>query len=182
MLTQIIFAGFGGQGILTAGLLMANTAALFDKEVTWIPSYGSEMRGGTANCSVKISDASIASPFIRQIDYLVVMNGPSLIKFLPQVKPGGTVIIDSSIVKSPPKSEGLNIVMVPATSISEELHHAKGANICIIGALAGCNDIINKKQYEEGIKYYFAKYPKFNDSNIAVFNAGYDYVINGRRL
>ena len=105
MLKQFVFAGFGGQGILTAGMILAHIGSLYGKEVIWMPSYGSEMRGGTANCSVKISDEAIASPFIKKIDYLIAMNKPSLDKFLPQVKHGGTIIVDSSIVDEIPELE-----------------------------------------------------------------------------
>ena len=104
MLKQFVFAGFGGQGILTAGMILAHIGSLYGKEVIWMPSYGSEMRGGTANCSVKISDEAIASPFIKKIDYLIAMNKPSLDKFLPQVQQGGTIIVDSSIVDEDRKS------------------------------------------------------------------------------
>jgi 2-oxoglutarate ferredoxin oxidoreductase subunit gamma len=139
------------------------------------------MRGGTANCSVKISDSGIASPFIKQIDFLVVMNEPSLTKFLPQVKPGGTVIIDTSIVQSPSDTDGLHTVMIPATAICEQSKYTRGANICIIGALAACSDLFTKEQYIEGIKNYFSKNSKFNDSNIMVFNSGYDHVKAGKQ-
>lgn len=179
MLHQIIFAGFGGQGILTAGLLLANTGSICGKEVIWMPSYGSEMRGGTANCSVKIDDEMISSPFIKKIDYLVVMNKPSLDKFLPQMKEGGTVVIDSSIVTELPDMPGLNVAAVPAGEICERLKNTRGANICMLGALAGCSDLFTVGQYENGIKDYFSGKPQFHESNMAVFHAGYDFVKAG---
>lgn len=176
---QCVFAGFGGQGILTAGLIVANIAAEQDREVTWIPSYGSEMRGGTANCTIKISDEPIASPFVKKIDILVVMNKPSLEKFLPQMKSSGLVVMDSSIIKNVAEKEGLQYIKVPATSLCENLKYARGANICMIGALAGCTNLFEKENYEVGISGYFSKNPKFNVQNKSAFEAGYDSVQGG---
>ena len=98
-MTNLVCAGFGGQGVLTAGLIIAKTGMDIGKNVVWIPSYGSEMRGGTANCNVKISEEEIASPFIRSIDVLLALNEPSVDKFQGSIAPGGTMIINSSIVK-----------------------------------------------------------------------------------
>lgn len=176
---QCVFAGFGGQGILTAGLMVANIGAIQDREVTWIPSYGSEMRGGTANCTVKISDEPIASPFARKIDILVVMNKPSLDKFLPQVKKGSTVVMDSSIIKEVPQAEGVTFISVPATSLCEKIKYERGANICMLGALAACTSLFEKENYETGITSYFSKNPKFNTNNQAAFQTGFDYVQGG---
>ncbi len=179
MLNQIIFSGFGGQGILTAGMVLANMGSLNGKEVIWMPSYGSEMRGGTANCSVKIDEEMISSPFIKKIDYLVAMNKPSLEKFLPQMKAEGTVVVDSSIVTELPDMKGIRVVQVPATDICGKLGNTRSANICILGALAASSDLFSKEQYEEGIKEYFSSKPQFHESNLAVFRAGYDYVKAG---
>lgn len=176
MLNQFIFAGFGGQGILTAGLLLANTASVHGKEVIWMPSYGSEMRGGTANCSVKIDDEMISSPFIKKIDYLIVMNKPSLDKFLPQVREGGTVILNSSILTEVPEMPKLQKVAVPAGEICEKLKNERGANICMLGALAGCCELFTREEYEAGIKDYFSAKPQFHEGNMAVFEAGYQCV------
>lgn len=179
MLNQIIFAGFGGQGILTAGLLLANTGSMCGKEIIWMPSYGSEMRGGTANCSVKVSDEAISSPFIKKADYLVVMNKPSLDKFLPQVREGGTIIIDSSIVTDIPDIPGQTVIAIPANDICEKLKNARGANICMLGALAGCSSLFTEEQYEVGIKDYFSGKPQFHENNMAAFHAGCNYVKAG---
>ena len=176
MLKQFVFAGFGGQGILTAGMILAHIGSLYGKEVIWMPSYGSEMRGGTANCSVKISDEAIASPFIKKIDYLIAMNKPSLDKFLPQVKHGGTIIVDSSIVDEIPELEGIRVVKVPADSICAELKNTRSANVCVLGALAKCFTFFSKDQYEDGIREYFSSKPNVHEGNSKVFCAGYDYV------
>ena len=179
MLKQFVFAGFGGQGVLTAGMILANMGSLYGKEVIWMPSYGSEMRGGTANCSVKISDEAIASPFVKKIDYLIAMNKPSLDKFLPQMKEGGTVVVDSSIVTELPEDGHVKVVPVPADAICEELKNTRSVNVCILGALAGCSDLFSKEQYENGIRDYFSSKPQFHEGNIRVFEAGYAYVKEG---
>ena len=173
---HFVFAGFGGQGILTTGLIIAHIGAMQDKEVTWIPSYGAEMRGGTANCTVKISDELIGSPFVKKIDILVAMNQPSIDKFLPQMKDDGIILVNSSIVKDVPRKGDIRVVEIPATEVCEKISYSRGTNICIIGALAACTDLFGKECYEEGIKHYFAKKPQFHESNLAAFQAGYDYV------
>lgn len=174
---KLVFAGFGGQGVLTAGMVVASIGAALDKEVTWIPSYGSEMRGGTANCSVKVSDEPIASPFVKNIDILVVMNEPSMIKFLPSVKDGGLMIVDTSIVKDVPEKENILVAKVPATDLCQEMHYGRGANICMLGALAAaCDNLYKKEDFESGIKRFFSKGPSFEENNIKAFHTGYDYI------
>lgn len=177
---QLVFAGFGGQGVLTAGMLVANIGAALDKEVTWIPSYGSEMRGGTANCSVKVSDEPIASPFVKSIDILVVMNEPSMMKFLPSVKDGGLMIVDTSIIKDVPTKDNISIVKVPATDLCQKERYGRGANICMLGVLsAACKDLYEKEDFESGIKEFFSKGSKgsiFEENNMMAFNVGYDYI------
>lgn len=171
-----LFAGFGGQGILTAGMLLANIGAMQNREVTWIPSYGSEMRGGTANCMVKIGDRPIASPFVKEIDILVAMNEPSCIKFLPKLKAGGFLIVNSSIVKKIPCSKNIMVVEIPANDLCKELNYERGVNICMLGALATIYDSFDKQSYVYGIEQYFSKRKHLNESNIAAFNAGYNHV------
>lgn len=175
MIKEFVFAGFGGQGVLTAGMLLANTGAINDMEVSWIPSYGSEMRGGTANCVVKIGDEEIPSPFAKRIDVLVAMNGPSLEKFGGMVKKGsGVIIVNSSVVQSIPAYEGVRVIPIPMMEISMKHENERGANIVAVGAAVGASKIMPREMMIEGIKSYFSKYAKSNDKNIAVFNEGYD--------
>lgn len=173
---QIVFAGFGGQGVLTAGMVVASIGAALNKEVTWIPSYGSEMRGGTANCSVKVSEEPIASPFVKNIDILVAMNEPSTAKFLPSVRDGGIVIVDTSIVKDVPERKNIEIERVPATDLCQKMDYGRGANICMLGALAACAGLYEKEEFESGIKRFFSKGSSFDESNINAFRVGYDYI------
>ena len=124
---QAVLAGFGGQGILFAGKIIANAGLLEDRELSWLPSYGPEMRGGTANCSVCISDDPIGSPLVLNPDVLVVMNQPSLDKFEHSVQPGGLVIVDSTLVP--------RMCAVPATALAEEAGLKGLANVILVGKL-----------------------------------------------
>lgn len=132
---NIVLAGFGGQGILFAGKIIATAGLIDDREVSWLPSYGPEMRGGTANCSVCLADDPIGSPLVVAPDTLVVMNQPSLDKFEDAVAEGGTIIADSTLVQNIPAIEGARIFAIPATEIAEE-NGLKGlANVVCVGKL-----------------------------------------------
>jgi 2-oxoglutarate ferredoxin oxidoreductase subunit gamma len=132
---EIIFAGFGGQGVLFAGQLLAYAALEEGKHVTWIPSYGPEMRGGTANCTVMVSDEPIGSPVCLNARICVVFNNPSLEKYEESVKPGGLLIVNDSMVVHPPRRVDLEVVMLPATAAATEIGQVKTTNIVLLGAL-----------------------------------------------
>ncbi|OUP79980.1 2-oxoacid:ferredoxin oxidoreductase subunit gamma [Anaeromassilibacillus sp. An172] len=132
---NMVLAGFGGQGILFAGKVIAYGGLNDGKEISWLPSYGPEMRGGTANCSVCISDKTIGSPLVLTPDVLIALNLPSFEKFIDTVKPGGTVIIDSFLINKKVEREDVNVFYVPATKLAEE-NGIKGlANIILVGKL-----------------------------------------------
>ena len=132
---NMILAGFGGQGILFAGKVIAYGGLFDEKEISWLPSYGPEMRGGTANCSVCISDKAIGSPLVTAPDTLIAMNLPSFDKFIDSVKPGGTVVVDSFLIDKKVERDDVNIYYVPATKLAEE-NGLKGlANIILVGKL-----------------------------------------------
>ena len=132
---QAVLAGFGGQGILFAGKIIANAALIENREVSWLPSYGPEMRGGTANCSVCIADESIGSPLVLAPDVLLVMNQPSLDKFEHSVQPGGLVVVDSTLVPRIPDIPGVRVCAVPATQMAEEAGIKVLANVILVGKL-----------------------------------------------
>ncbi|MGL4483784.1 MAG: 2-oxoacid:acceptor oxidoreductase family protein, partial [Anaerovoracaceae bacterium] len=155
----------GGQGVLTAGLILSKTAVDNGKNVTWIPSYGSEMRGGTANCNVKISDSKIASPFVTKIDILIAMNMPSITKFESKVVNGGLVVVNSSMVKEYNFREDLKIIEVDASNIADEEKNARAANLVMLGALASTNAIFDFRTIEQGIKDFFDSKGKNNPKN-----------------
>lgn len=132
---NVLLAGFGGQGILFAGKVMAYAGLIEDKEISWLPSYGPEMRGGTANCSVVISDEPIGSPLVVNPDVLIAMNLPSLDKFADAVVPGGTIIVDSSIISKKVERTDVNVHYVEATNLAEEKGLKGLANIILVGKL-----------------------------------------------
>jgi len=169
----MIFAGFGGQGVLTAGLIMAKTGVDIGKNVTWIPSYGSEMRGGTANCNVKISDGKISSPFVTKIDILVVMNMPSLVKFEKNVVSGGVIISNRTMIDQYEFRKDIQVYEVEATGIADELNNPKGANIVMLGALAASGTLFDTDETWKGIENFFLEKGKNNPKNEAVFRKGF---------
>ncbi len=132
---NMLFAGFGGQGVLFAGKVAAYAGLIENKEISWLPSYGPEMRGGTANCSVCISDTPIGSPLVTNPNVLVVMNLPSLDKFIDTVEPGGTVIIDSSLIDKKVEREDLNVYYVPSSALAEENELGGLSNMILVGKL-----------------------------------------------
>lgn len=165
-MSDIICSGFGGQGVLTAGLILAKTAMDAGKEVTWIPSYGSEMRGGTANCNVKIDDRPIASPFIKNIDVLIALNTPSVDKFEPLVRPGGTMVINTSLVD--PNREfrkDITVKKIPAGDISEELQNPRGLNLVMLAAGVAATGLFSQEVLAAGVTHFFAEKGRNNPLN-----------------
>ncbi len=134
METGVIFAGFGGQGILLAGKILARAAMEKGFEVTWLPSYGPEMRGGTANCTVVIADEPVGSPIVGSPQVLVAMNGPSFARFLPRVAPGGAVIANSSLILERQERPDVRVVWAPMNEIAQELGEPRCANMVGLGA------------------------------------------------
>ena len=133
--TQILIAGFGGQGVLFAGKFLAYKGLKEDKQVSWLPSYGPEMRGGTANCSVILSDTPVGSPIIANPDVLIAMNQPSLEKYIDTVVPGGQVYLDSSLIHYEMKRTDIQVFSIPATAMAKENDMATLANMILVGAL-----------------------------------------------
>jgi 2-oxoglutarate ferredoxin oxidoreductase subunit gamma len=135
MYQGVIMSGFGGQGIISAGVLLAYSGMVDGKYVTFFPAYGAEMRGGTANCSVVVSSDEVASPVVSSPDSLIVMNEPSLLKFEPALKANGLLLVNSSLVSSKPKRNDINVVTIDANKIAEEIGTVKCANMVMLGAL-----------------------------------------------
>ncbi|MCH5203801.1 MAG: 2-oxoacid:acceptor oxidoreductase family protein [Oscillospiraceae bacterium] len=135
MTTEILLAGFGGQGVLFAGKILAYCALIDGKELSWLPSYGPEMRGGTANCSVCVSDEPIGSPVVTFPDILVVMNQPSYDKFINAVKSGGSVFIDSSLVESECDRNDISCHYLPSTTLANENELRGGSNMILLGKI-----------------------------------------------
>ncbi len=152
MREEIIMAGFGGQGIMSMGQLLAYAGMKEGKEVSWMPSYGPEMRGGTANCTVIVSDSRIPSPLSSRPDTLIVMNLPSLNKFAPIVKKGGTIILNSSLIDSEVKRDDVEVIEIPANEIANKLGNSRIANMVVLGAYLTHHKIIDIATVKESLK------------------------------
>lgn len=142
---RLVMAGFGGQGILLLGLGLAASGMRSGCHVSWIPSYGPEMRGGTANCNVNLSDRPIGSPLVSRPTVLIAMNLPSLEKFEPVVEKGGLVIYDSELVNRPPKRDDVEVLAIPATKMADELGNTRAANMVILGAYIAYTKVLSKE-------------------------------------
>ena len=153
MLQEMIFAGFGGQGVLSMGKLLAYAAMKEGREISWMPSYGPEMRGGTANCMVNVSDQSISSPIVTQYDVVVALNLPSLKKFEPKVKPGGILIWESSTIKEPPTRTDIKVYALPAIDkATNDLKNVKVMNMLVLGSLVKVNPVVKKESLLVALK------------------------------
>ena len=173
MTREFIFAGFGGQGMLLIGKFLAMACMLDGKHVSWLPSYGPEMRGGTANCSVIVSDDPVASPIVHEADVVVAMNAPSLDKFEPVVKPGGLLVINSSIIDRKSVRDDIKVVYCDANNIAEQVGNPKGANVAILGAVLGSMDIVPEDKMAEAIKIELGERKlKFLPGNMKALEAG----------
>jgi 2-oxoglutarate ferredoxin oxidoreductase subunit gamma len=149
---EIIIAGFGGQGILSSGKLIAYAGMLENKHVSWLPSYGPEMRGGTANCSVVVSEDPVGSPILNTATSLIVMNGPSLDKFETWVVKGGLILTDSSLVKRTSSRSDVEIFEIPATKLATEMGNTTFAGIILLGKLVAKTGIVTRESFEEALK------------------------------
>ena len=173
----IIVAGSGGQGALRVGQMIAYAAINEGNEATWLPSYGAEMRGGTANCSVVISDEEIPFAMVSQTGCCIVMNNASLAKFQAAIQPGGTLILDSSMVDAPVERTDLRVVRVPADVIAEEEGNSRGANMVLLGAyVAACGGISMDAVCQNIDHSFTGSKAKYAESNKRLARRGYDLV------
>lgn len=145
MTQQIILAGFGGQGVLLAGQIIAYAGMNEGKNVSWLPSYGPEMRGGTANCNVVVSDKEVGSPVVVEADCVIVMNRPSLEKYEKDLKAGGLLLLDSDMIDVEPVRKDITVVKVPASSLAEKAGSTKAANMVMLGAYNERKKIVDNK-------------------------------------
>ncbi len=174
MLFKTIFAGFGGQGVLSMGLNLAQAGMLEDKHVTYLPAYGAEVRGGTANCTVAISDEEIASPVASSPDFLVAMNQPSLIRFQNQVQSGGIFFVNSTLVEAEISRGDVEIVKIPANGAAEELGNLKCANMVMLGALVKKSNLVSLSSLIKGLENSFKTKKKLIAINEKALTMGYD--------
>ena len=180
MQREVMFAGFGGQGILLSGKILAEAAMAEGLEVAWIPSYGPEMRGGTAYCLVAISDQPIGSPIVRKPSHLVAMNRPSLVKFAPTIKPGGVIVINSSIIDIGSNRSDVDELRVPVTDIAKELGNVRAANIVALSAFVARSRIVGLETFKNTVDVEFAKKPDLLSINLAAVEAGISAALKDR--
>ena len=174
MQRDVIMAGFGGQGILLIGKMLAYAGMHAGKEVSWLPSYGPEMRGGTCNCTVVISDKPVGSPVIRSPRAVVAMNLPSLEKFEPDLREGGLLLINSSLINRGAGRDDVTVVEVPANEIATDLGNPRGANMVALGAYIGATEAVSVDEVIEVIRETFAAKPAVIDVNIEALRKGYE--------
>lgn len=174
MLIKTIFAGFGGQGVLSMGLNLAQAAMLEGKYITYLPAYGAEVRGGTANCTVAVSDEEIASPVASSPEFIVAMNQPSLIRFQNQIESGGLFFINSSLIEAEIPRGDIDIVKVPANSIAEELGSSRSANMVMLGAFTKKSNLVSLSTVIEALKDTLKNKQKLIAINKKALQAGYD--------
>ena len=152
MTEEIIIAGFGGQGVLSMGKILAYSGAMQDKEVSWLPSYGPEMRGGTSNVTVIISDERISSPRINQFDTAIILNQQSLDKFEKTVKPGGLLVYDPNGITEPPTRKDINIYSIAATEEAAKIGNTKHFNMIVLGGFLKIKPIVNSEFIQKGLE------------------------------
>lgn len=174
---EVIISGFGGQGALFAGQLLAYTGMDEGWHVTWIPSYGPEMRGGTAHCVVIISDDDIGSPVIRNPTICIVMNPPSMEKYEPLVKPGGLLVVNSTLVRTRSQRGDIEVVYVPANDLAAELGNVRMANVVLLGAMLGVREILPIEGIKRTLERHLpAERRRFIEPNKRALDRGVEYV------
>jgi 2-oxoglutarate ferredoxin oxidoreductase subunit gamma len=176
MMHKTIFAGFGGQGVLMMGYSYAHAAMHEGYHVTYLPSYGAEMRGGTANCTVAVADDEIASPIASEPDYLVVMNNPSLHTFQNRIAPNGAFILNTSAIKTRPSRTDIRIHEIPAGEIADSLGNPRVLNIVMVGAYVRKTGLVSVETYLNSLKAIIGEKKKsLMELNRKAFTAGYDF-------
>ena len=173
---QILIAGFGGQGVLFAGKFLATKGLIDEKNVSWLPSYGPEMRGGTANCSVIISDDPVGSPIVSEPDCLIAMNLPSLKRYENSVVPSGMILVDSTLISEKVERSDVSVFYVPATKMAKDAGFSTLANMILCGKLLKESEDLNFENIEQALqKVIPPRKANLLDVNLNALRVGYDY-------
>ena len=173
MTTQILIAGFGGQGILFAGKFLANKGLMEGRQLSWLPSYGPEMRGGTANCSVVLSDEPVGSPIVNKPDVLIVMNLPSLDKYESAVVPGGTIFVDSTLIERKVARTDVKVFYVPATRLAQQNGLGNLANMIMVGKVIRECGLVAREGLEDAVRSVVsAKHADMLTANLKAIEIG----------
>ncbi len=176
MQKEIIIAGFGGQGVLFGGQVIAYAAMDAEKQVTWIPSYGPEMRGGTANCTVVIADQEIGSPLVKNPPLAIALNLPSFDKYEPLMKKGGTLIVNQSMVDRGAKRDDIHVILIPCNEIAEEIGDRKLVNMVAVGALLSALPELSLKDLEKALEGHLpARHKHLLPKNFEALRRGYEF-------
>ncbi|MDD6784312.1 MAG: 2-oxoacid:acceptor oxidoreductase family protein [Bacteroidaceae bacterium] len=177
MKEEIIISGFGGQGVLSMGKLLAYAAMMEGKEVSWLPAYGPEQRGGTANCTVIVSDNKIPSPIISHYTTAILLNQPSIEKFMPAVKSGGTLIYDTSGIIAPPTNDNLEIYSINAMDAAAEMKNIKTFNMIVLGGLIKIKPIVSIENIAKALhKTLPERHHKLIPINEEALRRGFDII------
>lgn len=176
MLVKTLISGFGGQGVISMGLTLTQAAMAEGKYVTYLPSYGAEVRGGTANCTVAVSDEEIASPIASSPDFVIAMNQPSLARFQNQIKSGGSLFLNASLIQSDTSRDDIEVVRVSADAIAKELGSARSANMVMLGAFIGVSGIVSLDGIMEGLSSTLKNKHKLIAVNEKAITAGFNAV------
>lgn len=174
MYSEIIMAGFGGQGVLLIGKLLAYAGMKTGMEVTWMPAYGPEMRGGTCNCTVVLSDRPVGSPVSRSPHGAIVLNLQSIDKFEPTVRPGGVLVINTSLINRDPHRSDITNILVPANQIALEAGSAKAANMVALGAFLGASGLVDVQPVKDVLAETFSGRPKIVQLNHVCLDKGFE--------
>jgi len=180
MIKRTTFAGFGGQGVLLMGYVLSHGAMHKGLNVTYFPSYGAEMRGGTANCTVTLSDKKIASPVASNPDIVVAMNLPSLVKFEPTIVEGGTVFLNASLFSEKPSRTDIQVVSVPTLDLAKEAGSARGGNMVMIGTVCAKTGMLSLEETIQGMKAALKGKEKFFDENRKAIERGFTFGTEGK--
>lgn len=177
MQNEFLFAGFGGQGVMFAGQLLAYAAMDAGLEVTWIPSYGPEMRGGTAHCIVVVSDKPIGSPIVRQPTAAIVLNNPSFLKYAPQVKSGGVLIFNETLISAQMERSDIMTLAIPATQMADKLGNTHLANVLLLGAALSALPVVPMEAVRRALETHLpAHHRDLLSLNLQALEAGVSYV------
>ncbi|MFH2130280.1 MAG: 2-oxoacid:acceptor oxidoreductase family protein [bacterium] len=174
MIARLLFAGSGGQGVLTIGNILGNAAMLEDFHVTFLPEYGAAMRGGTANCTLCISDQEIASPVVSSPDFLLSMNQPSVLTFINRLQSGGRLLYNSSIVDEIPVRGDISSFPVPASELAQEMGNIRSTNMIILGSFVKLAKVVKIESLQKSVEMLMGRKKKVAESVIKAMMTGYD--------
>ena len=176
MLIKTVFSGFGGQGVLSMGLNLSQAAMLEGRCVTYLPAYGAEVRGGTANCTVSISDEEIASPVAHAPAFVVALNQPSMVSFQNKIQSGGVMFLNSNLVKEPPDRGDIEVVNIPANAIAEKMGNVKSANMVLLGAFVKKSNLVSLTSLIDGLTVALKGNQKLIAFNKDAMTLGYEFI------